>query len=230
MKFAASKDYIKDSHLRDSFSGRYLARQESRDAFTRTEYRTLYRYMRKWVVEKRPGINDMNRWTRQMVRNFILIMCHTGMRNSEARNLKWRDIYFDKDRNRVQFSVRGKGRKRTFDASTSVQRYLERVRKTSNATGTNDFVFSTYDGNESKTLYVRSIADLLNAAGVAISSAGKRRSTYSFRHSFATWRLQAGADVYRLARHMGTSVQMIEMTYGHITQRDVGDNVLMGMR
>lgn len=230
MKFAALKGYIKDSHLRDNFSGRYLAQQESRDAFTRTEYRTLYRFMRKWVVERGSGINDMNRWTRQMVRNFSLIMCHTGMRSSEARNLKWRDLYFDKDRNRVEFSVRGKGKKRTFDASGGVQRYLTRIQLMSNATGTNDFVFSTYEGNESKTLYVRSIADLLNAAGLAISSAGKRRSTYSFRHSFATWRLQAGADIYRLAKHMGTSVQMIEMTYGHITQRDVGDNVLMGMR
>lgn len=51
-----------------------------------------------------------------MVRYFILIMFSTGMRNAEARNPRWQDIYYDASRRRVIFSVSGKGKRRTFEA------------------------------------------------------------------------------------------------------------------
>jgi site-specific recombinase XerD len=38
-----------------------------------------------------------------------------------------------------------------------------------------------------------------------------------FRHAFATRFLQGGGDVLTLARLMGTSVTMIDRTYGHLT-------------
>jgi hypothetical protein len=36
------------------------------------------------------------------------------------------------------------------------------------------------------------------------------------RHTFATWSLAAGMSIFTLARRMGTSVQMIDVTYGHL--------------
>ena len=45
---------------------------------------------------------------------------------------------------------------------------------------------------------------------------GVPRSTYCFRHTYATLRLQEGVDVYFLAEQMGTSVKMIEKHYGHL--------------
>jgi hypothetical protein len=50
----------------------------------------------------------------------------------------------------------------------------------------------------------------VDAAGV-----GKGRRIYDLRHSFATEALAAGVLVYDLARIMGTSVRMIDLTYGH---------------
>jgi integrase len=38
------------------------------------------------------------------------------------------------------------------------------------------------------------------------------------RHTFATWSLAAGMNIFTLARRMGTSLQMIDMTYGHLAQ------------
>jgi integrase len=38
------------------------------------------------------------------------------------------------------------------------------------------------------------------------------------RHTFATWALDAGIDIYDLARLMGTSVQVIDKTYGHFAR------------
>jgi integrase len=50
----------------------------------------------------------------------------------------------------------------------------------------------------------------LAAAGV------KHRRIYDLRHTYATWSLAAGSDIFTLARRMGTSVKMIDRTYGHL--------------
>jgi len=55
------------------------------------------------------------------------------------------------------------------------------------------------------------------------------RSTYCFRHTYATIRLQEGVDVYFLAEQMGTSVHMIEQHYGHVNTIKHADRVLQGM-
>jgi integrase len=52
----------------------------------------------------------------------------------------------------------------------------------------------------------------LDAAGIA------PRRIYDMRHSFATWSLDAGPSIFELARYMGTSVEMIDRTYGHLAQ------------
>jgi hypothetical protein len=39
---------------------------------------------------------------------------------------------------------------------------------------------------------------------------------YVLRHTFASNALTAGAGTFELARYMGTSVEMIERTYGHL--------------
>jgi integrase len=64
--------------------------------------------------------------------NFILIMCNTGMRPSEAKNLRWRDIMPAKDRDGreiVVLFVRGKGKSRKLVAPHSVGEYLNRIRR-----------------------------------------------------------------------------------------------------
>jgi integrase len=53
----------------------------------------------------------------------------------------------------------------------------------------------------------------------ALEAAGVRpRRIYDLRHSFATWALDAGLSIFELARYMGTSVEMIDRTYGHLAQ------------
>jgi integrase len=52
----------------------------------------------------------------------------------------------------------------------------------------------------------------LEAAGIP------SRRPYDLRHSFATWALDAGLSIFELARYMGTSVEMIDRTYGHLAK------------
>jgi integrase len=52
----------------------------------------------------------------------------------------------------------------------------------------------------------------LDANGIA------RRGPYHLRHTFATEALAAGISTFELARVMGTSVAMIDRTYGHLAR------------
>ena len=71
--------------------------KQRRDAFTLEEYRRLHTHARtKWVPAAK---TKTARWYRDIVYQFVLIMCNTGMRPSEARNLRWRDVTEAKDKN-----------------------------------------------------------------------------------------------------------------------------------
>lgn len=50
----------------------------------------------------------------------------------------------------------------------------------------------------------------LRAAGV------EPRRIYDLRHTYATWSLAAGVGLFALSRRMGTSLAMIDATYGHL--------------
>jgi integrase len=51
----------------------------------------------------------------------------------------------------------------------------------------------------------------------AVKAAGlEYRPPYALRHSFAAWSIAAGIGLLELARMMGTSVEQIDRTYGHM--------------
>jgi integrase len=72
-----------------------------------------------------------------------------------------------------------------------------------------DRLFTTHTGEPAITLYKNMIEDLLTEASLWLGPSGIPRSTYSFRHTYATFRLSEGIDSYFLAQQMGTSVKMI---------------------
>lgn len=226
MGYAASKRYIRENQV---FKGRLPIAKVSREEFTPQEYRKLHTFARQWVKEAR---NEKYTWCRTIAYNFVLIMCNTGMRPSEAKNLRWRDISTEtdkQDREFVRMSVRGKGKHRNLVAASNVAMYFDRIRAISKATQPDDFVFSTYEGKKARTLYHSLIERLLAEAELTHSSSGSRRSTYCFRHTYATFRLTEGVDVYFLAKQMGTSVKMIEDHYGHVTPVKNADRILQGL-
>src|SRR5512132_583755 len=51
----------------------------------------------------------------------------------------------------------------------------------------------------------------LRAAGIE-----PQRRIYDLRHTYATFSLAAGVSLFTLSRRMGTSVEMIDRTYGHL--------------
>ncbi len=246
MNYAIKKKYAPASQR---FDERPKLKVMRRDEFTLEEYRRLHKFARdKWMKETKTA---GGRFYREMAYNFVLIMCNTGMRPSEAKNLRWRDITPAKDRDGrdiVVLDVRGKGKSRRLVAPAvgehNVAVYLDRIRKIHRRHGPpdeegktlilgdprpTDPVFSTVDGKPAKSLYQALIEDLLTQAKLRDGPSGLPRSTYCFRHTYATFRLSEGVDVYFLAEQMGTSVKMIEDHYGHVNTVKHADRVLQGM-
>jgi integrase len=226
MSFAISKRYVPASHR---FEGRPKLKTMRRDEFTTEEYRKLHSFGRKWI---KAATSPQGLWYRNICYNFMLVMCNTGMRPPEARNLRWRDITEAKDRDGreiVVLFVQGKGKSRKLVAPKSVGEYLNRVREVSKATKPDDPVFTIINGKPAKYLYSDTVQDLLTESGLRMGPNGIHRSTYCFRHTYATFRLSEGVDVYILAEQMGTSVKMIEQHYGHVNTVKHADRVLMGM-
>jgi integrase len=51
----------------------------------------------------------------------------------------------------------------------------------------------------------------------AVKAAGlEHRSPYAMRHTFASFAIAAGLPTFEIARMMGTSIEQIEKTYGHL--------------
>ena len=226
MNFAIKQKYVAASLRFEAFPALKVMRREE---FTPEEYRKLHTEGRKWV---RSATTDNSTWYRTVAYNLILIACNTGMRPPELKNLRWRDITPAKDREGRDIFVlfvQGKGKTRKLVAPASVGGYLDRIRTISKATRPDDPVFTTSNGKPAKTLYQSLIEDLLTETGLRKGADGTMRTTYCFRHTYATFRLQMGVDVYFLAQQMGTSVQMIEKHYGHVNTIRHADRVLMGM-
>jgi integrase len=51
----------------------------------------------------------------------------------------------------------------------------------------------------------------------AVRAAGlEHRTPYALRHTFASFAIAAGIPTFEIARMMGTSIEQIEKTYGHL--------------
>lgn len=58
---------------------------------------------------------------------------------------------------------------------------------------------------------------LMRGSGLALDTAGRNRTLYSLRHTYATFALADGVPIHTLAKQMGKSVGMIERNYSKLT-------------
>jgi integrase len=145
----------------------------------------------------------------------VIVLAGTGLRPEEAFGAEWRDV----DLAQRVISVRrafakcrlkeyGKtaGSRRAVPLRAKVIQALEQLPHR------RGIVFPAPEGGriDINNFRHRGWTPALAAAGV------KHRRIYDLRHTYATWSLAAGIDIFTLARRMGTSVKMIDRTYGHL--------------
>ena len=221
---------------------RYKAQKRIvRPAFSLVEYRHLYKTMRKWITETK---NTKWRYTRELVRDYVLLLANSGMRVGEANNLRESDIVEfvdDMGRKNYMFMVKGKTGRRAVIPRANAVRYVERTlernakwkehwdkaetksKRKANSLRTEgyedvhetgDWLFRMVDGKRVITL-IDQFKAVLKASGLEENRYGEQYTLYSLRHFYAVQMLRKGkASVFDIARNMGTSVQIIESYYG----------------
>jgi integrase len=140
----------------------------------------------------------------------------TGMRPEEALALEWRDI--DKAAAVASIErVHSQGRTKPCKKSDRQRRRVPlraKVLETLDAQPRrldSRLVFPGHDGDYMRlaTFRLRNWTPALRAAGI------EHRGVYACRHTFASWSIAAGVQLFYLSRIMGTSVTQIDATYGH---------------
>lgn len=145
----------------------------------------------------------------------IVFLVGTGLRPEEAFGAEWRDVDLDAGVVTVRRAF-AKGRLKHYPKTVrsrrrvpARERVLVALRGLPHCRG---ILFPAAEGGrvDINNFRHRAWTPALAAAGIA------HRRIYDLRHTYATWSLAAGVDIYTLARRMGTSLQMIDRTYGHL--------------
>ena len=194
------------SHLPD-FSMPYntTGKVGHRAWFSKDEYRALYEATRK---NARRHKGQQYEWHAAQLHDKILFMANTGIRPDEAKWLEYRDIEIVNDdatgETILEIEVRGKRGIGYCKSTASAVRPFERMVERNQPEPT-DRLFPT----DQKKMFNR----ILNELGLKTDRQGNSRTLYSLRHSYISFRLLEGADIYQIAKNCRTSVEMIEKHY-----------------
>jgi len=173
--------------------------------FSPEEYKTLYQATRKKMQEKK-GHRHFNVWAN--LHDKILFMANTGLRPDEAKRLEYRDVEIVQDdatgETILEIEVRGKRGVGYCKSTTGAVRPFERIKERHDG-GHADLV--------SPTDHYQQLNDVLESLDLKFDRQGNRRTLYSLRHSYISFRLLEGADIYQIAKNCRTSVEMIEKHY-----------------
>jgi len=180
--------------------------------FSPEEYKQLYTATRRNIGA---AVSPYHKRLAEQLHDKILFMANTGIRPDEANWLEYRDVEIVEDdatgETILEIEVRGKRGvgycKSTTGAVRPFQRMVER-----NQPEPTDRLFPV----DHKKQFNRILAD----EGLKEDRQGNRRTLYSLRHSYISFRLLEGADIYQIAKNCRTSVEMIEKHYAvHLKNR-----------
>jgi integrase len=148
----------------------------------------------------------------------VVLAAETGLMPSEWIALEWRDLHrregvllVERSYTRGQLKGYGKTSRRRRRVPLSA-RALDTLGQVTRRLDT-PLVFPAAGGGhlDLHNWRAREWIPAVDAAGL-----GRGRRIYDLRHTFASEALAAGVLVYDVARVMGTSVRMIDLTYGHL--------------
>ena len=207
----------------------------TKDILELEEYETLYKYMRyKYTTDK--TVSEQERLKRRVFSNVVGILANTGLRPKELLGLYWHEIKVNKnDSRRLQRSHRlisirqdnsKTGRSRTVNAPVGerIDRIKDIYKKMNFETNPDDF-FMVNPNSKGRKAYTREnianrLRDVLEESGLKqkLDETDRNITLYSFRHMYICWRLRYGqVPIQLVAKNCGTSINMIEKTYGHIS-------------
>jgi integrase len=201
-------------HLPDmSMPYRRSGKVEHRGWFSPGEYERLMTAARARIETGVGGRPLRWKWEYEQFYDYVIFLGNTGLRPDEAAQLQFRDVQIVEDwatqETILEIEVRGKRGtgycKSTANAVLAFQRLRERSRDGAQPSES-DVLFP---GGTPREL-MNAVLDELR---LKFDREGRRRSSYSLRHTYICTRLMDGADIYQVAKNCRTSVEMIEKYY-----------------
>jgi len=222
-----------------------MGARNRRSAFTLQQYRRIITYMRtnEFLVVGKMGNDSRIIRHRKMLKEYFLFLCNSGLRTSEVRSLRWRDVIFDTSESgksfvRIQVSRKSKTghllRDRERIGRSTASRALQRLKEgRDDNIGSNDFVFCNPEGKQIgefregfKQLLKEASEYIPKSGGEKIDceydTDGQKLTPYCCRHTYITFQLRyrKHADIYAIASNSATSVSMIESYYSDARNED----------
>jgi len=210
---------------------------EARGFFTHEELIALQQYLQQWTAE---GRTQATRDLRELLYLFVAFVAATGVRpGTETKELQWRHIEFlDKDHTRLIHIhlPQGKTGARKIIARHELWPVLEKLRELQSAfvdltldqlieSKCTEYVFRMRSG-ERPFSFVNAFGDGIRAAGMLTNGKDtQERSLYSLRHYYATQRILEGYTYEELEAQMGTSADMLQKHYNHLSVLMIADRL-----
>jgi len=202
------------------------AKSEPRPAFTQEELEQLYAYMPIWhkdVHHRHSGE------PRILCSAYVKFLANTGIRHStESMPLRWKHLqwHYIGSKRYLRIWVSGKtgaryliAKNEVLDVLTGLYRWQQLPYASLDEliqAKLDRRLFVMPDG-QMPHLLENIFRHLMKKSGLQKDAAGKSRTLYSLRHTYATQVLASGIDIHTLAKQMGTSVVMIERHYSKLT-------------
>lgn len=195
--------------------------------FSPDEYKRLYEATRVRTTDLTQHQGQWL-WQAQQLHDYVLFVANTGVRPDEALNLEFRDVQIVREPGSkeaiLHLEVRGKRGvgycKSTHQAVFPFERLKSRSRLSAKASSSEGTSLPLPTDKLFPVNPRQSLLRVLKRLGLRKDREGNLRTAYSLRHSYITFRLMEGADIYAIAKNCRTSVEMIEKFYAsHIKNR-----------
>ncbi len=173
--------------------------------FSPEEYKQLYK-----ATGERAKHPKKERWRSacEDLHDYVLFMVNSGLRPDEAKRIELRDVEIvadgPKDEKILHIAVRGKRGVGYCKTMPGAVLPFQRMKKRHNL-GPTDLIFPKIQRELFNTI--------LDELGMKSDREGNPRTAYSLRHTYISFRLIEGADIYQVAKNCRTSVEMIEKFY-----------------
>lgn len=143
--------------------------------------------------------------------NMALLSLHTGLRMGEIIGLKW--CHVDTERGIIRIMNPKGGEGRAVYMTEKIKAMFDAMKHGE----PESFVFTRTDGEQLKEMpriFFEVVADLGFNDG--ITDARQKVVAHTLRHTFASWHVMAGTDIYTLKELLGHSVIQMTERYSHL--------------
>lgn len=205
-------------------------------AFSDEDIITITNKARGFYID---GATPFKRKRRAVFISYFMFLIYSGMRTNEAAHLKWKHVKITKDEvtayladTRIEggsaenFKTGG----RTIVILPESRQWLElRKREMPEYIGKEDYIFPT-DKNEVSKTFSYMFDTFMKYSGTVKSIDDKKYTMYCTRHTYITNRLMQNVSSAIVAQNTGTSLAMIDQTYGHIKVENARSQLNKGSR